>query len=77
MPTVPNSVRVTLGPEVHDQMSRSSGQSDAKNLCVKFQSKLGTHFVDPLKGWIIHAQPGPLQLISSKLMSVWHNGYSS
>ncbi|GFW45287.1 hypothetical protein TNCV_4733951 [Trichonephila clavipes] len=30
MPSVPNSVYPTLGPEVYEQMFRSGGQSDAK-----------------------------------------------
>ncbi|GFX63135.1 hypothetical protein TNCV_4191701 [Trichonephila clavipes] len=49
-PTVPNSVCATLGPEVYQQMFRSGGQSDAKTPSVKLQSKLGTPFIDPLKG---------------------------
>ncbi|GFW98491.1 hypothetical protein TNCV_3791221 [Trichonephila clavipes] len=36
--------------EVHEQMFRLGGQSHAKTPSVKFSSKLGTHFIDPLKG---------------------------
>ncbi|GFU42009.1 hypothetical protein TNCV_4676961 [Trichonephila clavipes] len=43
------SVYVTLGVGVHEQMFQSGGQSDMKTPSVKFPSKLGTHFIDPLK----------------------------
>ncbi|GFV54552.1 hypothetical protein TNCV_955351 [Trichonephila clavipes] len=49
-PTVPNSVYATLCPEVREQTFRSGGESDSKTLSVKFPSKLGTHFIPPLKG---------------------------
>ncbi|GFW97378.1 hypothetical protein TNCV_4990551 [Trichonephila clavipes] len=32
-----------LDPEVHEQMSRSSGQSEARSRVFKSPSKLGTH----------------------------------
>ncbi|GFW11402.1 hypothetical protein TNCV_3809211 [Trichonephila clavipes] len=41
-PTVPNSVYVTLGPEVHEQMFRLCGQSAVKPP-VLFPRRLGTH----------------------------------
>ncbi|GFT80839.1 hypothetical protein TNCV_2714701 [Trichonephila clavipes] len=40
---------MTLDPEVHEQMFRSGTQSDVKTPSVKFPSKLGTHFINPLK----------------------------
>ncbi|GFW54005.1 hypothetical protein TNCV_3828131 [Trichonephila clavipes] len=47
-PTVPISVFMTLGTEVHDQMFRSEGQSDAKPQC--FVPKQAWYsFIDPLK----------------------------
>ncbi|GFV09470.1 hypothetical protein TNCV_3158681 [Trichonephila clavipes] len=42
MPTVPFSVYVTLGPEVHGQMFRSDDESGVKTPSVKFPSKLGS-----------------------------------
>ncbi|GFU36237.1 hypothetical protein TNCV_558831 [Trichonephila clavipes] len=39
-----------MDPEGHKPGFQSGGQSDAKTLSVKFPSKLGTHFIDPLKG---------------------------
>ncbi|GFX72426.1 hypothetical protein TNCV_1253801 [Trichonephila clavipes] len=38
MPTVPNSVYATLGPEVHKQMFRSGGQSNAKPPVIRTYS---------------------------------------
>ncbi|GFV69281.1 hypothetical protein TNCV_1937611, partial [Trichonephila clavipes] len=39
-PTVPNSVCVTLVPEVHEQMFRSGGQSDVKPPVLSSQASL-------------------------------------
>ncbi|GFV05108.1 hypothetical protein TNCV_223221 [Trichonephila clavipes] len=56
MPTVPITVYVTLGPEVHEQMFRSGGQSDAKPPVFSSQASMvlvyGTHCKDErLKGF--------------------------
>ncbi|GFT37378.1 uncharacterized protein TNCV_4285251 [Trichonephila clavipes] len=40
MPTVPNSVYVTLGLELHEQMFRSGGQSDANSSALSSQACL-------------------------------------
>ncbi|GFX42864.1 hypothetical protein TNCV_5072281 [Trichonephila clavipes] len=39
MPTVPNSVYATLALEVHEQMFRSGGQSDAKSPALSSQAE--------------------------------------
>ncbi|GFW42639.1 hypothetical protein TNCV_257001 [Trichonephila clavipes] len=39
-PPVPNSVPVTLDPEVHEQMFRSGGQPDAKPPVLNSQASL-------------------------------------
>ncbi|GFW92737.1 hypothetical protein TNCV_1735301 [Trichonephila clavipes] len=39
-PTVLNSAYVTLGPEVHEKMLRSGGQSDAKRSVLSSQASL-------------------------------------
>ncbi|GFV84712.1 hypothetical protein TNCV_4296941 [Trichonephila clavipes] len=57
---MPNSVYVTLGPEMHEQMFPSGGQSDSKTPSVKFPSKLDTHFVDTLKGKAESTLPNPV-----------------
>ncbi|GFX24435.1 hypothetical protein TNCV_992501 [Trichonephila clavipes] len=39
-PTVPNSVYVDLGPEVHEQIFQSGSQSDAKPPVLSSQASL-------------------------------------
>ncbi|GFT50409.1 hypothetical protein TNCV_1004111 [Trichonephila clavipes] len=50
MPTLPNSVYATLDPEVHEQIFRSGGQSDANTPSVKFPRQFGTHLLTLLRG---------------------------
>ncbi|GFW34665.1 hypothetical protein TNCV_952931 [Trichonephila clavipes] len=46
---VPNSVYVTLRPEVHEQMYRSDGRSDGKPQC-QVPKRAWYSFIDPMKG---------------------------
>ncbi|GFV55537.1 hypothetical protein TNCV_2573771 [Trichonephila clavipes] len=62
--TVPNSVYATLDPEVHEQMFRSSGQSDAKHPVLSSQESLVLIYraTEGMKGRVNLAQPGVLTI---------------
>ncbi|GFW59252.1 hypothetical protein TNCV_2781831 [Trichonephila clavipes] len=59
-PALPILVYVTLGPEVHEQMFRSGGQSDAKPPVLSFQAILVLIYrpTEGMKGRVDLAQPG-------------------
>ncbi|GFX86803.1 uncharacterized protein TNCV_3750761 [Trichonephila clavipes] len=58
-PTVPISVYITLDPEVHDQMCRSGGQSDAKPPVLSSQASLVLLFrpTEEMKSLVDVVQP--------------------
>ncbi|GFV93604.1 hypothetical protein TNCV_1989161 [Trichonephila clavipes] len=59
---MPISVYVTLGPEVHEQMFRSGGQSDAKPPVLSSQASLVFIYrpTEGMKSRVDFAQPGKL-----------------
>ncbi|GFX62861.1 hypothetical protein TNCV_3351871 [Trichonephila clavipes] len=68
---VPNSVYVTLGPEMHEQMFQSGGQSYVKTSSVKFPRKLETHLLThPLKRGENLSQPCPDRGLNLEIV-VW------
>ncbi|GFX99875.1 uncharacterized protein TNCV_259121 [Trichonephila clavipes] len=71
MPTVSNSVYATLGPEVHEQMFRSGGQSDTKPPVLSFQASLVLVYppTEEMKGGVNLAQPGVEEDKSSNVLA--------
>ncbi|GFX81440.1 hypothetical protein TNCV_142901 [Trichonephila clavipes] len=63
MPTLPNSVYVTLVPEVHEQMFRSGGQSDATPPVLSSQASLASRRAVLLDRWIVRSVP--LEIVES------------